>query len=171
MSINTLCRGRAQSSDALWAHTDRSSGCWLWLGAKDTHGYGYLQRHTWRDDAGKRHMVWAKAHRLSWGFANGREIPDGLCVCHSCDTPACINPDHLFLGTKADNNADKDRKGRGHYERRRGAGNPNARLTIDDVRAIRGMSGSLTQQVIADRFRVAQAYISRVVRHKVWIEV
>lgn len=87
-----------------WDRVDRNQGsesCWLWLGPKDTDGYGnvmYRRKH------------W-KAHRLAWLFTYG-EIPKGMFICHSCDTPTCVNPAHLWLGTNRANLADRDRKGR-----------------------------------------------------------
>jgi len=79
----------------------REDGCWLWNGRKDGKGYGRLTVQ------GKQ----SGAHRFAWEFAVG-PIPDGLCVLHRCDIPLCVRPDHLFLGTKADNSRDMAAKGR-----------------------------------------------------------
>lgn len=77
------------------------SGCWLWIGRKNPHGYGHFRRNN------KCILV----HRFVYAEVKGD--PEGLFVCHKCDTPACINPDHLFLGTPKDNTRDMVRKGRG----------------------------------------------------------
>ena len=94
-----------------------ATGCWLWTGGKASkNGYGSMAPTAWG----------TLAHRISYGLFRG-DIPPGKCVCHTCDTPSCVNPDHLFVGTIADNVADRDKKGR--QVTLRGAKNVNAKLT------------------------------------------
>ena len=84
--------------------------CWFWTSTVDSHGYGSI-----REDITRKHLL---AHRVSWEFANGRLVPVGLYVCHHCDTPLCVNPRHLFVGTASDNAWDKVRKHRDHQSRK-----------------------------------------------------
>lgn len=87
-----------------WSKVQKApDGCWVWTGAK-TYGYGVLGI----DSRNRR------AHRVSFELANG-PIPAGLFVCHRCDNPPCVRPDHLFLGTNRDNSQDKIAKGRQPY--------------------------------------------------------
>jgi hypothetical protein len=86
----------------LWAKVEKTSGCWNFKGAM-TKGYGVIGTSTSGDQD--------YAHRVSWRLAFG-EIPDRLFVCHHCDNPRCVRPDHLWLGTPADNNLDRKQKGR-----------------------------------------------------------
>jgi hypothetical protein len=130
--------------------------CWLWSGAKCDRGYGNVR---W-GPRGKTKQL--KAHRLSFEYANGK-IPDDLCVLHKCDTPLCVNPAHLFLGTRADNNADKVAKGRQPHHR--GETNPRAKLTKEDALDITKMlNAGVSQAEIARMFGVHQTQISRVKR-------
>lgn len=103
------------------------TGCWLWIGAHDRNGYGRFGILNIRDE-------WRQqfAHRISWELHRG-DIPVAMCVCHKCDTPACVNPDHLFLGTQQDNLNDMHSKNRA-----RG----NVKLTPEQVRSIKSASSS-----------------------------
>lgn len=85
-------------------HIEPNSYCWLWLMCVNDAGYGMISDV----DAKPR-----RVHRVSWRIFRG-EIPKGMHVCHKCDVRSCCNPDHLFLGTDADNHRDRDAKGR-HY--------------------------------------------------------
>jgi len=89
--------------ERFWEKVDigEENECWEWMASKNRAGYGKfrLNDRTWR------------AHRVAWMLTHG-PIPEGLCVCHSCDHPRCCNPAHLWLGSVAENNADKNRKGR-----------------------------------------------------------
>ena len=136
---------------------DKVHGCWLWTGAIDKKGYGVTA------DGGRGFHRNILAHRASWMIHCG-EIPNGLCVCHSCDNPPCINPDHLFLGTYKDNHADMDRKGR------RVLGQ--AKLTPIEVLTIRMLlSQGLKQQLLADTFGVTNAQVSQINRRHSWKKV
>lgn len=98
------------------------AGCWLWTGTANERGYGRVY-------SGGRMWV---AHRLSWTQANG-PIPSGMFVCHKCDTPACVNPDHLFLGSPRDNVLDMVAKGR-HRESKKTHCTKGHELIGDNVR-------------------------------------
>ena len=129
-----------------------NSGCWLWLGAEHgSNGYGKIKVD------GKS----MQAHRYSWLFHNG-PIPDGICVCHRCDIPTCVNPTHLFLGTNKENNDDKIKKGR-HIK---GADHPLSKLKPVDIFAIRAAVGTDTE--IAKKYSVDRALIKRIKDRIVW---
>ena len=152
--------------------------CLIWMGARNEHGYGVI---------GFRGSSFG-SHRAAWMVANG-EIPNGLCVCHKCDVPACINPEHLFLGTHTDNMRDmvsKCRNGhnthpekflgdRGystlHPEVYRGERNSNAKLTESDVRLIRQMAQTRTQPEVARAFGITFQTVSKIVRRTRWAHV
>src|SRR5688572_3057412 len=85
-----------------WYTPEPNTGCWLWFGAAFHKGHGAIH------DGGKQR----KAHRVSWELNIG-PIPEGFCVLHRCDVSCCVNPRHLFLGTRGDNNRDRTAKGRG----------------------------------------------------------
>lgn len=139
------------------------SGCWLWEKAllKDGYGASHIPRTL---AAGSRSR---RAHRLSYEAFTG-QIPDGMMVLHKCDVPACCNPEHLFLGTSADNSADMKAKGR----QARGDGNGRAKLTESDVRdVLQRLAAGEKQQSIADSLGVEQQVISRIKRRLTWTSI
>lgn len=130
----------------------KKSECWFWRGYKTRLGYGYL--------AVAKHRP-ILAHRFSYIFYKG-PISDGLHVLHACDIPACINPNHLKLGTHADNLADAKNKGR----MQRGGKRWNAKLTPSRVRAIR--KDKRVYAAIAAKYGVDPSLISYVKTGKIW---
>lgn len=125
----------------------RGDSCWIWTGATYAKGYGAF----WLDG---RVMG---AHKASFILHVG-PVPNGLLICHKCDTPPCVNPDHLFLGTAADNTNDAKQKSRFDYV--------NARLDKTTVLAIRSAEGS--QYAIASKFGVDQATVSKIKSRKLY---
>lgn len=110
--------------DRFWSKVDKSGDCWEWAGAKNHNGYGRFHLP----------VKQCRAHRFSYILTHGH-IPPGMCVCHTCDNPGCVNPDHLWLGTIADNMKDKERKGRSMHPR--GESLPQSKLTEKQVLEIR----------------------------------
>ena len=143
--------------EKLDARTDKSrgpGGCWLWT-ASTIRGYGQIRN-------GHKTL---KAHRVAYERAYG-PVPDGMCVCHRCDVPACVNPAHLFLGTYADNNQDRSQKGR--TARQRGEAHGMARLTEKQIAEIRSATG--TQRDIGLRFGISQSHVSNIRNGHNWVE-
>jgi hypothetical protein len=147
------------------AKVERTENHWLWTGSHNLGGYGHLR-------SGPAPGRLEKAHRLAWEFYRG-PLPLGLLVLHRCDIPACVNPDHLFLGTQEDNAMDMVQKGR-----KRGGFNgippPHRSWTLKpvEIRAIRfRASQGETYASLSRAFHVTAATISSVVRRKSWKRV
>lgn len=127
-----------------------SSSCWLWHGCLNNKGYGTVTR---RRHGKKRNYL---AHRYSYELRNG-PVPDGLCVLHKCDIPRCVNPDHLFLGTQADNIKDCVAKGRSP----RGEQHGRAKLSDADVISIlMFINLGAKQRDISEAFGVSRSIVS-----------
>ena len=132
-------------------------------GFRNKYGYGQAK---WMTPHGLIQM----AHRLAWYEAFG-PIPEGMCVLHGCDNPPCINVDHLFLGTRVDNNADKMAKGR--QSSTKGEANGAAKLTEANVLDIRTQyaAGGVFQRELASRYGVKRPAIGKVLSGRTWSHV
>lgn len=129
------------------------NGCWLWTGAKNNKGYGQI------GNCGKIVL----AHRVSFELHKGESIV-GMQILHKCDTPACINPDHLFAGNAVENMKDMHSKGRGQH----GSGHRWAKLADSDVAEIRRISAGMTHKHIAERYGVSRSAITQILSGKRW---
>jgi HNH endonuclease len=171
------------AADQFWLHVRKTEGCWLWTGP--TNGrYGRVGRRTY-------------AHRVSYELEHG-PIPDGLFVMHNCDTPLCVRPDHLRVGTAKENTQDavaKRRMATGerhgtkthpetvargarhgtktHPERiNRGEDRPQSKLTEEDVRQIRQLAAlGETRALLARRYGVTSTVIRRIAEGTSWRHV
>lgn len=141
--------------ERLFRHVQKTESCWLWVGAKGTMGHGHISLN---NGVTRRLLL---THRVSWEIHNG-EIPDGLCVLHKCDVPNCVNPDHLFLGTKADNSADMISKGR----QKKGSQLPQTKLTESQVLEIRDATGTFAE--IAKRYSISEGHVHAIRHRRSW---
>ena len=144
--------------EKFWSKVVKSDGCWLWTGTKNNCGYGQFGLN------GSTVL----AHRYAWQLNKGL-IPKGLCICHFCDEPSCVNPEHLFIGTHADNMADCARKGRAYRGYQRGESNGRARLTWKIVEEIRlNVANGVRQIDEVARLGISKGRVSEIVNHKSW---
>jgi hypothetical protein len=132
------------------------SGCWLWIGST-TQEYGTIWFRGYN----------RKAHRVSWFLVHG-EIPKGNFVLHKCDNPACVNPDHLFLGTQDDNMKDAAKKDRMNPLYRFGEDNPVSKLTEELVRQMRAEPRSLSYKKIGEKYGVSTMTAYRAIVGQSW---
>ena len=112
--------------EIFYRRVNKTDSCWIWMGYKYSNGYGQVTIKG----------VKGLTHRLYWMFENG-PIPTGMYICHKCDNPSCVNPDHLFLGTQLDNVRDMIKKGRQNFGHPCGEENHFSKLTEDQVMLIR----------------------------------
>lgn len=146
-----------------WAKVQKLSepdGCWIWLAGEDKDSYGKFTVVV----NGKQSTI--RAHKYSWWLHTGRKIPPRLFLCHSCDNPRCVNPNHLWLGTNRDNTADRCAKGRSAMGEKQGS----HKLTEVQVLEIRRLSSEgISLPNIAQQFPiVTKKYIGDIIRRCSW---
>ena len=156
--MKKLSRKRAPVEVRFWRQVEKSEGCWLWIGHRQPSGYG---RMTVPVGGGHRKV---RAHRVAWELHNG-PIPDGMQVCHRCDNPPCVRPEHLFLGTSQDNTNDKIAKGRRRTGNMpKGPAHSKAVLSQEQAEAIRrAVAAGEFQTAVARRLGISRSTVVRVV--------
>lgn len=144
-----------------WAKVDKRGPCWVWLGNRNSGGYGHF---------GRRRIM---AHRWSLEQSLGRTIAAGLYVLHHCDNPPCVNPAHLYEGTQYDNMRDCAERKRNFAPALRGAAHPRAKLTENEVRYIqsREWEGRMTQRNLARELGVHSSTVGKILYGKHWTHV
>lgn len=158
-----IARGVKRREQQLTRYKVSDSECWIWTGGTSSDGYGKVKRK------GKS----VRAHRVFYEHFVGN-IPDGMFVCHTCDTPLCVNPAHLWVGTHAQNEKDKDVKGRRSPSPStshphlvpKGEKHPKHKLTNQNVSEI--LQSQETSYVLAEKFGVDPSTIQRVRKKETW---
>jgi len=132
----------------------QDSGCWKWIGTKNKKGYGMMVYK------GRIHA----SHRVSWQEFYG-EIPEGMLICHKCDNPSCVNPDHLFVGSNQDNMDDMKQKGRASKSKDK----QKSRRKISREKELeiieRYKTSNVTQKSLANEFGIALNHVRRLTRY------
>jgi hypothetical protein len=161
--------------DRFWKKVQKTDTCWLWTASVRNKGYGAFAYTL------DRKLIQDRAHRFSYRLNMG-EIPDGLFVLHRCDNPACVNPDHLFLGTNQENIEDMLRKGRhipggthcgddGKWKK--GTEHPATKLTPEDVIEMRGLyaTGGISYSQLGKKFGINPSSACKIVKRLRWAHV
>jgi hypothetical protein len=139
-----------------WSELDSATGCWVWRRATHGRGYGVLREN------GKN----VSAHRRAYELATGVKIPRELDACHSCDNPRCVNPSHVFPGSRRDNMRDCSNKGRIRIPLLSGEYLPQSKLTMDSVARIR--ADDRPASAVAAAYGVCKSTITNIRRGKTW---
>ena len=146
-----------QALESWWGNVVKTDSCWMWCGNRHLKGYGQFKL------PGYPYRV----HRASWEIHYGK-IPNGLHVLHRCDNPGCVNPEHLFLGTHADNMKDCSTKGRIAVPDQRGEAHSGHKLTLNSVKEIKRLLGTKSHSELGKLFNISRSVITRISLGKLW---
>jgi hypothetical protein len=140
-----------------WPKIDKTATCWIWKGGRTAQGYGIFKQD-------KKPIL---AHRFSYEIHKGK-IPIGMVMCHHCDNPSCVNPEHLFYGTPKDNRQDSLRKNRQARGEKQGA----HKLTEEQVKKIRAIykwhNSQLGLRSLGETFGIHLSTIQRIIKRRTW---
>jgi len=147
-----------------WNKVDKTKNCWEWRGAHNQKGYGrfHLESKTY------------SAHRISAFWAGILpNLHSKLFVCHQCDNPSCVNPQHLFVGTQKDNMQDCIQKGRRISRGQQGVMHPKAKLLDQDILEMRSLykQGNITYQNLGIRFHISKSQAYKIVNKRSWTHI
>lgn len=151
---------QSRNDEKFWAKVEKTDDCWLWTGSTNYAGYGvfYPQKH--------RSIL---AHRRAYAQTYGK-LSDDVCVLHKCDNPPCVNPDHLFAGTRGDNIMDMVSKGRNRHLK--GIHHPHAKLNPDIVRDMRIFyDGGFSYRDIGEMLGLHHSTVARIINKETWRHV
>ena len=159
-SLGNSMGKKTSMAEKLMSYTIDKNGCHIWSKFKDKDGYGQISIA--RNKSGR-------AHRESYKHYIG-QIPDGMFVCHKCDNPSCINPNHLFVGTVKDNA--KDRKDKGRNPNKYGINHHMAKLSEEEVLLIRLMKNlGASSKFIAKQFELRQSHVCSIISRAIWSHI
>lgn len=150
---------KGEFAERFWSKVDKSGDCWIWTDHYTESGYGQLKIGS-KTNGTRRNAL---AHRISYQLSKG-DIPDGMFVCHTCDNPKCVRPEHLWVGTPYDNIRDMFKKGRSGV----GEDAPNYKLSSKKVANIRSLNGKMRVKEIAEKYRVCVKTIYNIINGKSW---